>query len=444
VLLVSEYIIPYSKGDSVNIHYWYNSAPAPVGIVDYGIENEFGNEVPYAILADSVIGNAEIFSIGAHNENLTEDAYGASLQLNVVLQINTTSGQKDFWLQDMTDFTTNASSLYFTDNIWNESLPNANMSNTSVSGQGSVYRYNITNTYYYARSSQWIQYNFPLSFNLPISIVVSTDSVNVTFAYQILTNGQNSKAEDPINYDTAAIKAPGITNASIIINGWNNQTPAGYPYDAELVFGGEFNGERTTFTEMNATLNMYYLTSNGTIVTPYTLYGFGSQTGEAAYNLETMMAHGTYTVILGQPNFSESYISVPISFVPLNISSLNHTFGSANFFYINSNAIMNVSIIGGFAPFTYSLMDGNVLVDNVTTDNRTFSLSYSPPSTGDHILTVTVIDTAGNSVSSKPIVESYDYNYKNITLLVAIAIILLLLGVIGYLSSRKKTRTRTA
>lgn len=424
-----------ANGDPVDIHRWYASAPAPMGIVDYGIENESGYEVPYSVLADSIIGTAEIFSLGAHNgtQNLV-NPYCASLQLNVILQINTTLGQEDYWLQDMADFTTNTNLLYFTDNIWNESSPNANnMTSSGVSGQGNVY--NDTDNpgeYYYARSSkQWVRYDFPFGFNLPISILESANSVNVTFAYQILTNGQNSQTQDPINYDTATIQAPGVNNASIIINGWSNQTPSGYAYDAELVFGGEFSREKTTFTEMNATLNMHYLTSNGTIITPYALYGFGSDTGEAAYNLETIMANGTYTVVLGEPNFTESYIAVPIPFVPLSISSFNDTFGSTSLFLTNSNALLNLSIIGGFAPFNYLLMDGNILVNNITTNDRAISFSYSPSSRGDHELSIVVVDATGYSVSSRPIIESYDIDYEPIFLIVLFAAAICLIIIVN-------------
>jgi thermopsin len=433
-----------SNGEFADINSLYESAPAPLGIADYGEENESNYEVPYTISAVSVIGTAEISSLGAYNgtQTLVRDPYGASLQLNIVLQINTTSGQKDYWLQDVADFETDTRSLYFTDNIWNDSSPNANMTGSCVSGQGGVYLYNVTNhpaQYFYGCTSQRMQYSFPLDFNMPISILASTNSVNVTFAYQILTDGSGSKIQDLVNYDTANIAAFGITNASIIIDTLS-QTPSNNAYDAELVFGGEYSGENTTFTQMNATLSMHYLMTNGTVVTPYALYVVGSDTGEGAYNLMTIMANGTYTVVLGQPDFSESYISVPISFVLLSILSFNSTFSSTNLFLVNSNALLNLSISGGFAQFTYSLMDGNITVDQIETNDRTVSFSYSPPSTGDHILTVAVRDIIGNSISSKPVIESYDYNYTTMASVILAVLIITLLGIIAFSSLRKRDR----
>jgi thermopsin len=432
----------HAKGEPVDIHYRYSSAPVPTGIADYGEENESGYEVPYAILTNNVVGHAEIFSIGAHNGTQTlVDPYCASLQLNIVLQINTTSGQKDYWLQDMADFNTNANSLFFTDNIWNFSFPEANMTSANVSGQGSVSYYNVTGEYYYGCSTQLKPYSFPLSFDLPISISASTNSVNVTFAYQILTNGQDSRINDPINYDTATIMTPGVTNASIIISGYG-LTPTNNYYDAELVFGGEFSGEVTTFTQMNSTLNMHYLMSNGTIITPYAIYGFGSNTGEGAYNLETIMTNGIYTVVLGQPNFYESYTAVQV-YLPLSILSFIGEFNSTNPFLENSNAFLNLTISGGFAPFSYIWMDNGITVYQMTTNSRTANYFYSPSSKGQHELTVTVTDATGHSVTSQPIVESYGYNYKTIflTLLTILAIALgTYLAIIPFLSRRRRAR----
>jgi thermopsin len=426
----------HAKGDPVDIHHMYHSAPVPTGIADYGEENESGYVVPYAILTNNVVGHAEIFSIGAYNGTQTlVNPYCVSLQLNIVLQINTTSGQKDYWLQDMADFVTNASSLFFTDNIWNFSLPKANMTSANVSGQGSVSYYNITGEYCYGFSTQSKPYSFPLRFNLPISISASTNSVNVTFAYQILTNGQDSRIHDPINYDTATIMAPGVTNASIIISGYG-LTPTNYcDYDAELVFGGEFNGEVTTFTQMNSTLSMHYSMSNRTIITPYALYGFGSNTAEGAYNLETIMTNGTYTVVLGQPNFYESYTAVQV-YLPLSILSFIGEFNSTNPLLANSSALLNLTISGGFAPFSYIWMDNGITVYQMTTNSRTTSYFYSPSSMGQHELAVAVTDATGHSVTSQPIVEFYGYNGETLTILATAVVVVVCLAIIVFLLSR--------
>jgi thermopsin len=430
-----------AKGEPVDIHRVYSSAPVPTGIADYGEENESGYEVPYTILTNNVVGHAEILSMSAYNGTQTlVNPYCASLQLNIVLQINTTSSQKDYWLQDMADFNTNENSLFFTDNIWNVSSPKANMTSTIVFGHGSVSYYNITGEYYYGCNTSLNSYSFPLSFNLPISILASTNFVNVTFAYQILTNGQDLGIHDPTNYDTAAIMTPGVTDASIIISG-NSLTPTNNYYDAELVFGGEFDGEVTAFTQMNSTLSMHYLMPNGTIIAPYAVYGFGSDTAERAYNLETIMANGSYNVVLGQPNFNENYTTVQV-YLPLSLSSFTCKFSSISPFLTNSCAHLNLTISGGFAPFSYVWMDNGMTVCQTKTNSRTAIYNYSPSSMGRHDLTVTVTDAAGHSVTSQPIAQFYGFNDKTVLLsvgaILATAVIIAIVTV--FLLRRKKAR----
>jgi thermopsin len=379
----------------VDIYDGYSSAPVPTGIADYGEENESGHAVPYTILTKKVIGHAEIYSLGAYNGTQTlANPYGASLQLNIVLQINTTFGQRDYWLQDVADFITNSSSLFFTDNIWNFSLSTANMSAAYVSGLGKVSYYNITIEYYYGCSTLPMSYSFPLSFTLPISFSASSDSVNVTFAYQILKNGQGSSAQNIVNYDTATINATGITNSSIIISGYE-QTPSNHYYDAELVFGGEFNGEVTTFTQMNSTLEMYYLMSNGDTITPYSVYEFGSDTAEGAYNLETVVTNGVFTIVIGQPNLYQSYTIPFISSLLMTDAGI-HTIDSAT-----------VTISGGVPPYTYQVyLDGSPFV-NYTSYSTSYSFNIDTEALlpGQHLYFFVITDSSGlSSISYQSVV----------------------------------------
>ncbi|WP_240931385.1 thermopsin family protease [Acidianus sulfidivorans] len=50
----------------------------------------------------------------------TVPRYGASLQLNVMLQANSTYGTYYFWLQNIAQFYTNHKLVAFPDNIWYE------------------------------------------------------------------------------------------------------------------------------------------------------------------------------------------------------------------------------------------------------------------------------------------------------------------------------------
>jgi hypothetical protein len=295
------------------------------------------------------------------------------------------------------------------------------MSAAYVSGLGTVGYYKITGEYYYGCSTQRMSYDFPLSFTLPISISASSNSVNVTFAYQILKDGQYSGTQDIVNYDTATIEANAITSASIIVSGYE-ETPANHYYDAELVFGGEFKGEVTTFTEMNSTLGMYYLMPNGNIITPYSVYEFGGDTAEGAYNLETVFANGVFTIVRGQPNFYQSY-TAPFISGPLMTDAGIHTVHS-----------VTVTISGGVPPYTYQVyLDGSPFVSN-TSYAASYSLNVDtvalPP--GQHVYFFVITDSSGSSsisyqsivmVNLDPTISGTCYSYSANPFLVNAAVL---------------------
>lgn len=56
------------------------------------------------IFTNAVLGFVAIQSLLAYNSSFTSCPYGASVQLNVVLQVNTTSGTYYYWLQDVGSF----------------------------------------------------------------------------------------------------------------------------------------------------------------------------------------------------------------------------------------------------------------------------------------------------------------------------------------------------
>ncbi len=293
--------VNYSYGTvPVDIYTKYSGAPAPTGLADYGEEiNSAGYVVPYEIVTSGVLGQATINAIGAYNGS-SADPYGASLQLNVMLQVNTTSAQYSYWLQDIADFITNKNEMLINDNVWNASAPASSIIGSITAGRGEVTLWQGGDQYYYGYSTATTSYSLPLQLLLPLSVSSSHDSITLTFGYQV--NGGPL-----VTYDTVTITEPdSILNASIVVSGYR-MTPSGNDYDAELVFGGEVNGETTTFTSMNSELMMLYRLSNGTYAPPYAAYEFGSDTAESAYNLQTVLQNGNVFVTIGSPNFS-SYI----------------------------------------------------------------------------------------------------------------------------------------
>ncbi|MDP7976865.1 MAG: thermopsin, partial [TACK group archaeon] len=265
----------------VDIYEVHSSLPSAVGITDYGVLNASGVLKPYRVLYNEVIGSAEIYSIKAYNSSPPSGipAYGASLQQNVVLQVNTTTGDYVYWLQNVVGFITDTQTMNVWDNIWNYTSYPSYLYSENITGNGRIQQ--SSGGLYYAYGATSKPYSLPLDISLYISVERYQNSVRVNFGYTIGSSSVNW-------YDSVTIYQSGITSASLVISGYRN-TPKGMFYDSELVFGGYGNGERTDFTQMDAELFMKYILDNGSYASPIQLYGFGSDTAEAADDLTTLL-----------------------------------------------------------------------------------------------------------------------------------------------------------
>lgn len=311
----------------VDIYQNISSNALPIGIASYGLNNTLNNSIKtYQINTSEVVGIANISSIRAYNAMpLNMSKYGASLQLNVMMAGYNTNGKElTYWLQDMVRFNTSSNTFYIIDNIWNRSLPNLNM--TKVYGNGNLSIFNHIKFYSFSFPNYTMNYSLPIF----IKLMIRTTGNKISFGYQIIKNNYcdyypnsftceslyfnatqlyfNTTSQFEIFYDNVTI--PNLSNYSILVTPYYH-TPAmrinsssyygdNY-YDAELIFGGEGNGENTTFTSMNATLQLFY-NQNGTLTTFPTYYTFGRDTSEGTYNLYTIIKNGIGYVAIGSLN----------------------------------------------------------------------------------------------------------------------------------------------
>jgi thermopsin len=294
----------------VDIYRYHTSPPAPTGVVDYGVQNTSGYLFPSKQTISSVVGSAVINSVQAYNASAPAMAspYGASLQLNVMLRVNTTTSRHVYWLQDVLALFTNNQTAYVNDNIWNASERYGTLDQTLISGSGSVSP--TTNQNYYGAAAYVFSYSAPLSVKLPIDVSHSGNRVSIAFGYQ---EGSGGGPLGSTNfYDNATISEPAaVTDAAIVVSGYQ-MTPDGVYFDAELVFGGQCCGAITTFTSMDATLGISYRLSNGDTASPKAVYQFGSDTAEGAYGIRTNSAQTKFQVALGNLDLASSYpIAVP-------------------------------------------------------------------------------------------------------------------------------------
>ena len=293
--------------DPVNITQVYSTAPAPVGIADYGVESAGGSARAYKIALSSVTGTALLHNISAAS------VFGASLQLNVVLRANTTSATYVYWLQNTITLRTNVNQAFFVDNIWNLTAPSASLNPTHISGtSGSLNSSAGPN--FYAANSRFFNYSLPIGLTVPISVGHSGSTISVNFAYAT-AHGSVPLSTQTSTYDIVTISEPNmVTGAAILVDGYE-MTPGIQSgrltyFDAEFVFGGDCCLHSTAFTSMNSTIAMSYTFENGTTVAPLSLYEFG-ETGETVSNLavtRTDLLQGfQFRVGLGRTNFSANY-----------------------------------------------------------------------------------------------------------------------------------------
>ena len=309
-------ITSQSQPNLINIHSHYSGVPAAIGIADYGVEGQ----TPYEELMNGVEGTTTVYSLGAHNASLAYP-YSSDLQMNVVLQINTTVGSLEYWLQNVATFynTTQLKTLNvaFGDEVWNYTLdPSTPLNALQISGDGSV-KPSGNDNFYGAETRFEYPYLFPLKFNLLTTIQnISQNSVRLNFAYQVVSGGENLPTS-VAQYDNVTINTENpIVGASIVVSGYR-MTPSlaeglliypGSFYDTELVWTGPGASSVTTFTSMNSTLSLSYFLANGGTTQPKSVYEFGSDTTEGTYNLQTTYANGTFWVTTGTPDFNENFV----------------------------------------------------------------------------------------------------------------------------------------
>jgi len=288
------------------------------------------------IYTNAVLGYANITSLQAYNSSFNVP-YGASLQLNVVLEATSTNGNTYyFWLQNVAQFVTNESLMCFTDNVWNYTTATAEISN--VTGNGGIgFTYNILfgHPTFYGYSTEPMPYRFPLALYLLINESLSSNGVIVNFIYVVLQNG-SLVPPHPVTYDSVFIPVPDPQSAYIIVN--DSLTPSavvlnftlfyqealGNLMDTELVWGGYENGEFTTFTQMSSYLGLFYLSGNSFV--PFsTVYTYGNDTAESTGDLYVSIAsNGDAYVTVGTPDYgllTDSFHPYIPGFTFVNVTS---------------------------------------------------------------------------------------------------------------------------
>ncbi|MEM3839054.1 MAG: thermopsin [Candidatus Micrarchaeaceae archaeon] len=281
-----------------------SSTPVAVGAVSYGLVNVQYATGPYQVETNEVVGFSRIDSLLAYNMTPPANisAYGAAIQLNVVLNITGINGNRYYyWLQNVDNLNTSNHTGFLIDNIWNMSEPNASLSSGTLSGYGNVSMVNSSDSFY-AYSTNVSAYSYPLFFNPVIRVGISSGVPVVQMGYD-----QNGTY---VFYDNITFNIPARKAYILVTPYYQTPTPAnskydGNFYDAEMVIAGEGNAEVADFIDANATLWIGYLSGNSLV--PFPVVGdFGIDTQEAAKNLNVSSTNGEIKVGLGYLNYNES------------------------------------------------------------------------------------------------------------------------------------------
>ncbi|MGP8057775.1 MAG: thermopsin family protease [Nitrososphaerales archaeon] len=289
------------------------NSPQPSGVASFGLFNDSGNLFPYTIQTDEIVGVARVSALYAYNAtamSVDSTVSGTTLQLNSMLVIKQMDGSDQvYWCQNTPDFVTATLNLASSDSIWNASASGL-LSNATVTSEGGIgavhsfYLYGRTQ-YSYVYESSNSSYSLPLNLAILMKESVSQgEGVLVQMGLQALGRGTGPPA--PISwFDNVTIHDLGAQEVYFLVSG-NQTTPNGRFYDAELIFGGEGNGESTSFPQMNASLGLFYAGgSSGSFAAFPSYFSFGLDTAEAADNLHvTSSGNGFSQLTVGAPDYT--------------------------------------------------------------------------------------------------------------------------------------------
>jgi len=331
----------------VNPYILHQGPPSPTGIAAYGIFNNSGTIRPYEIATSSIVGFADISELTAVDNGTNSPL--ASLQENTVLQVNDTNGASyTYWPQNVLAFDTTTPSVTYRDNVLNVTGDNAQLTNQSVIGVGTVggiINGGIPQTYYGNYNS-----NYTYKYTLPQSWVLYTNETVEQGHGVLIQMGVRALDGATPNritwFDKITIEDPNVASAAFIVNG-KSYTPAGAAlpigtyYDAELVFGGGAGGMAAHF-QLKANLALFYLDQT---LKPFpSLYTFGDDTAEAAYNIVVSNGNGAATATSGTPYFGVLSNNFNASLTSL-VSQNTKSSASVSTEYIVAGAVIAVIVV---------------------------------------------------------------------------------------------------
>ena len=280
--------------------------PSPTGIAAYGLYNRSGVVTSYEVESSSIVGYADLSTLGATGNK--SDDHQASLQENTLLEVNNTDGSVyTYWPQNVLAFDTGSSIVTYRDNVLNTTGDGAQLDNQTIHGVGTTSvddvkgvnqtyygNYDSNYTYRYTLPQAWVLYtNETVEQGVGVVIQMGVSAIQGTDPYEVTW------------FDKITIADPHVASADLVVNGSaytpaGSNSPIGSFFDAELVFGGGAGGQAATYT-LNAELALFYW--DQTLKAFPSLYTFGVNTAESAYNIRVTYGGGVADAASGTPYY---------------------------------------------------------------------------------------------------------------------------------------------
>jgi len=264
----------------------YSSAPAPMGLGYWGVQDVNGTDTGTVGYTSSVAGQWNLNSIQTmYLDNDGPDQF--TVQLNTVLTnvdlLGDTSNQ--FWIQNVPFYTESTHQLTLIDNIWNFSSSAFYMDPSTIYAHGPGGAV-VPGVYYYAVGPTF-DLAPPFTVNLYNNASVVNDRPTVFFNYSITasngTNWAGSFDFAEFNSTGSAIPTGPAPPPTFQINGLAAGNQGYLLNDAEIMLGGPGGGSTTNVVGIDSTMGLWTLPNGTSTFQPVpAAYDFGTDTGETS------------------------------------------------------------------------------------------------------------------------------------------------------------------
>ena len=279
----------------------------PYGVVTYGIYDNIstssqtfysGNAFNVSqvfnetTITNAVRGCVNITSISAydpvlHGINYYGAEYISTLQLNVNLQTTLENGTNyTYGLQNVIQFNTSNQSYSMLKGVTQLNL----FKNVTYGEQlGGIVLFPV----------RWHQYTLPFLYCPEIRVSTYNNHPKIEFSYSINNND---------NVYNVTILNITSNNSHLLITQFQ-ATPIYNAYDLEFTFGG-IDGDNTNFTSLDAKNMWIFYEDNGTFRPFPSVFTYGIDTSEGAYDLRVIPSNNYATVTVGQP---DPYVNIALT-----------------------------------------------------------------------------------------------------------------------------------